>query len=183
MYILYPFLVVINLLGIVASYLFAPLLVLCVSNQDGWCLNGTVYKNSPRLWKIFSWFQTPDNSIDGDAGWQATHKQGWWSRLFWLDRNPFCGFAVFRFDGSTGMSYTGDLDCSPTKLGSIFVKGHGLFQYVLYKKLGSKVLYLNFGWNIKALVEPGYITPDEWHDNTAFIKDYQATFSFSPRLI
>jgi hypothetical protein len=182
-YLLYPFLVVINLIGVVLTYPLAFIIGILYSTQIGWCNNGTIWESGPRLFSFLSWFQTPDNSLDGDAGWEANHSHSWWSRVQWLWRNPFYGFAVKTFDGSTGMFYSGDLNCSPTEPGYILVTGHGLFQWVYYKKIGSKCLYLNFGWNIKALVEPGYITPDQWHDNTAFIKDYPATFAFSPRLV
>jgi len=182
-YILYPFLVIINLIGTVLTFPLAFLVVLFYSTKDGWLDNATKYGPGPRLWKLLSWFQTPDNSLDGDAGFQSIHSPGWFSKVQWLWRNPFYGFAVVTFDGSTGMSYTGDLKCDPVNPGHIFVKGHGLWQWVSYTKIGSKCLYLNFGWNIKALVDPGFITPDQWHDNTALIKDYPATFAFSPRLV
>ena len=182
-YILYPFFVIIDLIGTVLTFPLAFIVVLFKKDEMGWVNNATAKAVGPRLIKLFTWFQTPDNSLDGDAGWQEKHSHSWWSRVQWLWRNPFYGFAVVTFDGSTGMSYLGDLDCSPTKPGHILVKGHGLWQYVLYKPMLGKTLYLNLGWNIKALVEPGFITPDQWHDNTALIHDYPATFAFSPRLI
>jgi len=182
-YILYPFLVVINLIGTALTFPLAFLLVLFNTKQDGWLDNATKRGTGPRLIKLLSWFQTPDNSLDGDHTFQVLFPPSWWSRVHWLWRNPFYGFAVKIFDGSTGMSYSGDLTCSPTEPGHILVQGHGLFQWVYYKKLGSKCLYLNFGWNIKALVEPAFITPDQWHDNTAVIKNYPATFAFSPRIV
>jgi hypothetical protein len=182
-YILYPLLVVINLIGTVITFPLALIIVLFITQKEGWLDNGTKWGVGPRLKSFLGWWQTPDNSLDGDHGFESKHHPCWWSRVQWLWRNPFYGFAVKTFDGSTGMSYSGDLDCSPTKPGHIFVKGHGLWQYVLYKSLLGKTLYLNFGWNIKALVEPGFITPDQWHDNTALIRAYPATFAFSPRLI
>jgi hypothetical protein len=182
-YILYPFLVIINLIGTVLTFPLALIVVLFHKDSEGWSNNGTRWSVGPRLIKPLTWFQTPDNSLNGDDGFRTLHNPCWWSKVQWLWRNPFYGFAVKYFDGSTGMSYTGDLNCSPTKPGHILVKGHGLFQYVLYKPMLGKTLYLNFGWNIKALVEPGFITPTQWVDNTAFIKDYPATFAFSPRLV
>ena len=177
-------LVPVNLVGTILTYPLAPLFVLFFSKKEGWLNNATKWGIGPRLINLFSWWQTPDNSLDGDAGFEELFpEKNWFSKTHWLWRNPFYGFALKRFDGSSGMSYTGNLNCSPTNPGYIFVKGHGLFQWVYYKKIGSKCLYLNFGWNIKALVEPGFITPDQWHDNTEVIKNYCATFAFSPRLI
>jgi len=181
--ILYPFLVVINIIGTVLTYPLAFIFALLWHDDIGWSNNATAWSNGPRLYKFLSWFQTPDNSLNGDIGFQALFPPCWWSKVHWLWRNPFYGFCVKYFDGSTGMSYSGNLDCSPTKPGHILVKGHGLWQYVLYKPMLGKTLYLNFGWNIKALVDPGYITPDQWHNNSAVIANYPATFAFSPRLI
>lgn len=178
--ILYPFYVVINLIGTILTFPLAFILALLKSNQDGWLDNGTKWGNGPRLFSWLSWFQTPDNSLDGDHGFQEKHNPCWWSKVQWLWRNPFYGFAVKYLHGTSGISYSGDLNCNPTNNGHILVKGNGLFQYVLYKSIGSKCLYLNFGWNIKALVDPQYINDPT---NAPFIANYPATFAFSPRLI
>lgn len=182
-FIFYPFYVVINLIGTVLTFPLAFVIVLFWRDQDGWLDNATKKGIGPRLKSWLSWFQTPDNSLDGDAGFQAIHSPSWWSKVQWLWRNPFYGFAVKTFDGSTGMSYSGDLHCDEAHPGHLLVKGHGLFQYVLFKPMFGKTLYLNLGWNIRALVDPAFITPDQWHDNTALIKDYPATFAFSPRIV
>jgi hypothetical protein len=79
------------------------------------------------------------------------------------------------------MSYTGDLNCDATHAGSITVTGHGLWQRNTYRPIFGKMWCFNFGWNIRALVEPGFITPSQWVDNTAFIKNYPATFAFTIR--
>jgi hypothetical protein len=182
-YLLYPFLVIINLIGTVLTYPLALVIVLFKKDEMGWVNNASAKAVGPRLIKLLSWFQTPDNSLDGDAGFQQNFHPCWWSRVHWLWRNPFYGFAVKTFDGSTGMSYSGDLHCDESHPGHLLVKGHGLFQYVLFKPIFGKTLYLNLGWNIRALVDPAFITPDQWHDNTALIHDYPATFAFSPRIV
>ena len=183
-YILYPFLVVLNLIGTVLTYPLAPILALLWNTQDGWLDNATKKGAGPRLYKWLHWFQTPDNSLDGDRTFESNFPENnWWSKCHWLWRNPFYGFAVVTFNGSTSMSYSGDLHCDETHPGHLLVKGHGLFQYVLFKPMFGKTLYLNLGWNIRALVDPAFITPDQWHDNTALIADYPATFAFSPRFV
>jgi hypothetical protein len=183
-YILYPILVIINIIGTALTFPLAPILVLFKQDAMGWVNNATARAVGPRLVRILSWWQTPDNSLDGDAGFESLFpEKNWWSKVHWLWRNPFYGFAVVTFDGSSGMSYSGTLGINATNPGSLLIKGHGLFQWVYYKKLGSKCLYLNFGWNIMALVDHGFITPDQWHDNTALIKQYPATFAFSPRIV
>ena len=124
--------------------------------------------------------QTPDNSLNGDAGFQTSHNPSWFSKVQWLWRNPFYGFAVKYLHGTDGMSYSGDLHCDESHPGHLLVKGNGLFQYVLFKPMFGKVLYLNLGWNIKALTDPSFVNDP---NNAAFIADYPATFAFSPRLV
>jgi hypothetical protein len=178
--ILYPFLVIINLIGTVLTFPLAFILAILKEDKEGWLDNGTAWGVGPRLFKWLSWWQTPDNSLDGDHGWQEKHSHSWWSRVQWLWRNPFYGFAVKYLHGTDGMSYSGDLHCDESHPGHLLVKGQGLFQYVLFKPLFGKTLYLNLGWNIRALVDPAYINDP---NNAAFIADYPATFAFSPRLV
>ena len=71
--ILYPFLVVIDLVGTVLTFPLAFILAFLKSDQDGWLDNGTKWGVGPRLFKWLSWFQTPDNSLDGDHGFQEKH--------------------------------------------------------------------------------------------------------------
>ena len=178
--ILYPFLVVINLIGTILTFPLALLIVLFKEDKAGWLNNGSAWGVGPRLIKLLSWFQTPDNSLNGDAGFQEKHSHSWWSRVQWLWRNPFYGFAVKYLHGTDGMSYSGDLKCNEQNPGHLLVKGQGLFQYVLFKHIFGKCLYLNLGWNIRALVDPAYINDP---NNAAFIANYPATFAFSPRLV
>ena len=82
---LYPFLVIINLIGTVLTYLLAPLVALFWSTQDGWLDNATKKGPGPRLHKCLSWFQTPDNSLDGDHGFEENFpEKNWWSKVHWL---------------------------------------------------------------------------------------------------
>lgn len=183
-YIVYPLLVIINLIGTVLTFPLAPLIVLFKENKEGWLDNAKKWGVGPRLKSWLFWFQTPDNSLDGDVTFEYHFpEKNWWSRVHWLWRNPFYGFAVKTFDGSTGMTYQGNLNCDATHEGTIRVQGHGLWQYNSYHKLFGKMICLNFGHNIRALVEPEFITPDQWHDNTALIKNYPATFAFTIRFV
>lgn len=76
----------------VLSYLVVPCIV-PFANETGW------------LPKWLYWFQTLDNSLDGDMGWQREHRpwletpyieltsfQRYISRVLWLYRNPVYGF-------------------------------------------------------------------------------------------
>jgi len=182
-YLIYLLLVPINLVGTILTFPLAFFLPLFATGQYGWINNATAKATEPRLPAWLNWFQTWDNSLWGDNGFKSNHGTSWFSQVQWLWRNPFYGFEIKTFDGSTGMNYVGDIATSETHYGHILVTGHGLFQFVYTHKLGFKTFYLNLGWNIRALVDPAFITPDQWHDNTEAIKDWHATFAFSPRIV
>jgi hypothetical protein len=88
-YLKWLFLLVINLVTNLISLPLAPIVVL-FANKDGWL---------PR-WLL--WFQTPDNTLDGDIGWmlenkpyrpENNHYQRWINRFHWLWRNRLYGFS------------------------------------------------------------------------------------------
>lgn len=153
--------------------------------REGWHDNGNIYGYGYYLPNWLSWFQTPDNSLDGDYGWQHEHWQ--WrfklppristyvGRLGWLWRNPGYGFGVVRFNSAVPVvaTYTGNaaVNDSPGVEGWCLVHAGGLFQLVWVKRIGSgsKCIYANLGWNIKGLInEPR--------------NKYLATFALSPRI-
>jgi hypothetical protein len=89
--ILYPFMVLASIMGVLATWLLAPLLALTADAQG----------NLPRP---LYWFQTFDNTLD--TGWYKYGIYGtylldgtvptgltlWWYRVKWLWRNPGYGF-------------------------------------------------------------------------------------------
>ena len=72
----------------IINYLTAPIVVL-FADSDGW------------LPSWLSWYQTPDNSLDGDAPWRDGRRPfadntGWrryLNRIAWLYRNSMYGYA------------------------------------------------------------------------------------------
>ena len=175
-----PVMLVVTLL----TFPLAFVLPLFAVQRDGWNENGSVWGLGWYLPDWLNWFQTPDNSLDGDYGWQHEHWQ--WrfrlpsglctyvGRLGWLWRNPGYGFGVVRFDSAVPVTATFDgnpsVNDSPGVEGWCLVHGGGLFQFVWVKRIGaSKCVYFNLGWNIKGLV-------NEPHQK------YTATFAFSPRI-
>lgn len=131
--------------------------------------------------KWLFWFQTPDNSLNGDNGWKNEHWQ--WrfklpkllaiyiGQIGWLWRNPGYGYGLVKLENATA-TYSGNKlvnDC-PGVAGWCFVKSAGLFQFVWVFKISSaKCIYCNFGWNVKGLID----SKEEIH---------LATFAFSPRI-
>ena len=61
-YVKYVLFVILELIASVFNYIAAPFVVL-FADKDGFL---------PRwLW----WFQTPDNTLDGDSGWKNEHRR------------------------------------------------------------------------------------------------------------
>lgn len=85
-YLKWALLIVPSLFMAVVGRVLAPVLPLFAS-ADGW------------LPSWLSWFQTPDNSLDGDAGHRERHPgMDWWStykrRVAWCWRNVAYGFDI-----------------------------------------------------------------------------------------
>jgi hypothetical protein len=151
--------------------------------REGNLDNNTKYGWGWYLPKWLNWFQTPDNSLDGDNGWRTEHWQ--WrfklpaalctyvGRVGWLWRNPLFGFGVVFFDSAVPVvaTYTGNpnVNDSPGVEGWCLIHAGGLFQFVWVKRVGtSKCIYCNLGWNIKGLINDPR-------------NKYKATYAFSPR--
>lgn len=185
-YVKYALMAVFSLLLTVVAYIIAPVLPLFARNEEGSILNGTDRGVGPRLPKWLNWFMTPDNSLDGDEGWQKEHWQwrfkfppkvaSYIGQVGWLWRNPAYSYGMKYIDGYSEVYYSGNptiKDNDGAKEGSVIVKVAGLFQYTYVKRIGStsRCFYVNFGWNIRALIEPSNRR-----------KEYRATFVFSPRI-
>ena len=172
-YIQYLLLAIISVPLTVLGIVLAPVLPLFADNQ-GWL---------PRwLW----WLQTPDNSLDGDNGWKTEHWQWRYrlpislstyiGRVGWLLRNPAYAFGARYINGNDTVTYTGDTaigDNNTAREGWLFVHASGLFQFTYVKRIfnTNKCIYVNLGWNIRALV-----------DANNRRNNYEATFVFSPRI-
>lgn len=179
-YLIYAIQVIINLIGVVLTFPLAFIIGICYSTQIGWCNNATIWESGPRLWSILTWWQTPDNSLDGDQTFRAQHNPCWWSKVQWLWRNPFYGFAVKYLHGTEGMTYQGNIKCNEQTEGTIRVQGQGLWQYNSYHQVFGKMMILNFGHNIRALVDPAFINDPI---NAELIKNFPATFAFTIRFV
>lgn len=166
------------------TFPLALVLPLFAKDRPGQINNGTDSDFGPRLPDWLRWFQTPDNSLEGDDGWRREHWQ-WRLKLpaslatyvgmvGWLWRNPGYGFGIVHFDSAAPIvaTYAGNqsVNDSPGAEGYCLVRAGGLFQLVWVKRISaSKCIYCNLGWNIKGLI------------NDPRTK-YTATFAFSPRI-
>ena len=176
-YLMYIVLVPISLLITLMAVILAPLMPVFAKQQEGYLDNGGSYGIVPRLPKWLFWFQTWDNSLDGDATFEAANPPSYWSKVKWLWRNPAPSFAIKTLKSPYIASYKGDptiKDNDNAKAGWLLVKANGLFQFAYIKRIfsTSRCIYVNCGWNIRALVDPN-VTPGA---------TYIATFVFSPRI-
>jgi len=176
-YLLYILSVPINLVLTILAIILSPILPLFSGNALGWVDNGAKEEFGPRLPTWLNWFQTWDNSLDGDASFQALNYPSYWSKVKWLVRNPLPTFALRTLSNPYYTVVKGDptiKDNDNAKAGWCLVSANGLFQFTSVIPIGfSRCVYINFGWNVRALVD----------DNVQPKPDpYQATFVFSPRI-
>lgn len=135
------------------TYLITPLLPLFAVIRYGKLDNANAEGMGYRLPLFLSWFDTPDNSLDGDSNF--INKNILYPRylrhLMWLYRNSLYGFKW------SGMSMpvqnywaaTGNLKINyhTKEFGSFSIKQpNGAWQYKLVKPFLGKILVLNFGW-------------------------------------
>lgn len=178
-YVKWSFFLVVNILtNYLINWPLAPIVVL-FAEGDGWLPDW--------LW----YFQTPDNPLDGDAGWKNNKPypkeynayQRWVNRFSWLHRNKLYGFGA----AVLGIEYDrvnhvyerlGDLEVrnvpSPGKSGTVrrwLYDEHGRliawqFYYIRqWKRWPNKCIRLNAGWKLWS-----------WEDR----KSESASFVFSP---
>lgn len=176
-YALYLLLVPVSLILTFVAVILAPVLPMLATAQEGWLDNHAKWGFGPRLPTWLSWFQTPDNSLDGDATFEQLNGISYWAKVKWLWRNPCYAFAIRYLMPDYITSVNGDKtikDNDNAKAGWCLVHANGLFQFTSVTPIGfSRCIYINLGWNVRALVD----------DNVQPKPDpYQATFVFSPRI-
>ena len=174
-YLIYPFMALINFLTTIAAYIFAPVLPLFATQQNGWCDNNGHYGVGPRLPSWLNWFMTPDNSLDGDHTFLTANGYGYWSQVKWLWRNPAysCGLRYLNNPYLTTIKGNNAIKDNDNAIsGWVLVNANGLFQFVAIVPIGlSRCIMVNLGWNIRALVDDNVMPKP---------LNYQATFAFTP---
>jgi hypothetical protein len=177
-YLVYLFLVPISLVLTLLAIILAPVMVLFKIEKLWWCDNHSYQAIGPVLPSWLNWFNTPDNTLDGDATFQNLFpEKNYFSHVHWLWRNPAYSFALKYITAPYTTTIKGDptiKDNDHAKAGWCLVTSNGLFQFRWVKPIGfSRCLYCNFGWNIMGLADPNVNPkPNEW----------QSTFVFSPRI-
>lgn len=176
-YLIYLALVPISLLTTLIGLVLAPVMVLFKQDKLWWCDNHSYQAIGPVLPNWINWFNTPDNTLDGDATFQTNNPLSYWSKIKWQWRNPAYSFVLRYLSSPYTTSVAGDptiKDNDNAKSGWLFVHANGLFQFTTVIPIGfSRCIYCNLGWNIRGLVDNNVQPkPQKW----------QATFVFSPRI-
>jgi len=175
-YIKYFFLAIFSLPVTLLALLLAPILPLFAYEQIGLIDNNSRVGLGPRLPFWLSLFQTPDNSLYGDESFKTINGTSYLSQVKWLMRNPAYSYGL-RYLTNTNAVFIGDntiKDNDNAKQGWCLCHAEDTFQFTLVQPIGfSRCIYVNLGWNIRALVDDNIkIKPNP----------YQATFVFSPRI-
>ena len=177
-YLIYLLLVPISLLITLVAVITAPIMPLFAVQKLWWCDNHSYEAVGPVLPSWLNWFNTPDNTLDGDATFQKLNGISYWAKVKWLWRNPAYSFALRYLNAPYSTTVKGDKtikDNDNAKEGWCLVHANGLFQFRYVKRIlsTSRCIYVNFGWNCIGLVDDNVPNkPDTW----------QATFVFSPRI-
>lgn len=169
-------------------YLIANLFMECISIPLAFVL--PFFAHDAKLPPWLSWFQTPDNSLEGDSGWQNEHWQ--WRKYLpkplctyvgymgWLLRNRAYGFKWSVLAAKViqdTLHYKGDIDIKNrdhAKAGRFRVWMNSYWQYKCIWQIPGQLrcVMLNFGWQLD-----NYVT-----DPTLYLKRPKALFMFSPRI-
>ena len=161
----------------IVTWAITPILPLFRVRRIGPCYNGRLLLDSPRLPLWLSWFDTPDNSLLGDAKWSSTHDGDYWSMVGWLYRNSLYGFRctvlACRILQPASIDYQGDPRVNRnngiTGLFRARMNG-GYWQWKLVIPLVSDMgIMWNFGWQLDEFVKSGL--------------PGVAMFQFSPRFV
>ena len=160
----------------IVAWVITPILPLFRVRRIGPCYNGRLLLDSPRLPLWLAWFDTPDNSLLGDAKWSATHDGDYWSMVGWLYRNSLYGFRCTvlscRVLQPASIDYRGDprINRNNGITGLFRARMNGYWQWKLVIKLiGDRGDMLNFGWQLDEFVKSGL--------------PGVAMFQFSPRFV
>lgn len=159
----------------IIAWIITPLLPLFTEFRYGKMNNSEFVGIGERLKSWLFWFDTPDNSLDGDERFMKENGSGYWQKVMWLYRNSLYGFkwsalACCDFDK---VEFKGDpyINRNNGITGYFVAKtSNGYWQYKIVKKLrGDFGIMFNFGWQLDDFVKYGDKSP--------------ALFQFSPRVV
>lgn len=154
-------LIPLNLIMLVLAFMLAPILPL-FANENGWLPN------------YLNWFQTPDNSLDGDSGFEIVFPKTmnrYLRRVLWLLRNPLYGFdhdvlgIKLQKDDVIKLSGNEKTSNEPLNEGYVVRKLYRddkviAFQFYFvkaYNLFGLRCIRINLGWKLWGSSKEGSI--------------------------
>lgn len=137
----WPFFVIAQAIVVIASFLMAPVAVLCCSTSD---------RRHLTRWR---WLETIDNDLSGDFGWKTFHLWGgnplsWINRTRWLWRNGgnTVSYMVLGCDGDPAWNAQQD------RALHFWRRPDGYWLYRRFVPLTKRrSMELFFGWNLFAV--------------------------------
>lgn len=182
----YLFLLIVYLPVYLLAMLLAPVLPLFSTMRDGNLENNNERGVGPRLPLWLAWFDTPDNSLDGDYGWRTKHcREDWafyWGHVKWLWRNPANGFSweVLSHHVSHNETFTYthsgndlDVDKGKGKFGWYYIKSsEGAFSLRWCRRFLGVIWSLEAGWLLDIYIK----------DPSSRLTTPKAKFQFQPQI-
>lgn len=148
---------------------FAGRMVRQAERRYGPLDNDKAFGTEPRLPEKWWRFDTPDNSLYGDAGWRTKHCPDAWQTpagmARWLRRNPALGFCWVTLghlvtpETEFTISGTPGVDKGQDRYGWYLIRSNdGAFQFrFAYAVLGVEIAG-DFGWLLEPFLDPHYRT-------------------------
>jgi len=164
------YLLALFVMSVIAIFI-TPLLPLFARPRLGPIDNNHGQAVEPRLPNWLSWFDTPDNSLLGDASWKACHDGSYGSQVAWLYRNSLYGFkwGPIAAPMSEPRIITGDptINRNNGHYGILRIRMAGYWQWKCVKPIGrtGRCWMINLGWMLDDADQK------------------RALFMFSPRLV
>lgn len=142
----------------VITWVITPLLPLFAVTREGPVNNNEKVALGPRLPEWLAWFNTPDNSLEGDAGFIERNGTGYWQSVVWLYRNSLYGFKWSVLAAPViveDLYWFGDTTINrTTNEGYLYVQMGEHWQLKVVKRIPgtSRCVMFNFGWLLDAYV-------------------------------
>lgn len=136
----------------ITSLFITPFLPLFAEVRMGLSDNANREEYGPRLPDWLKYYDTPDNSLNGDKTFQEKNGIGYWQKVRWLYRNSLYGFKWTKLaapmdldelviEGPTDINYRGP------KFGTFRANMGEYWQYKSVKRLSdSYCVIINLGW-------------------------------------
>lgn len=165
----YALYLVLSLIAHGIAFALSPVLPWFAEQRLGALNNASLLGVGPRLPIWLAWFDTPDNSLDGDSRFLKLNGRGYWQKVRWLYRNRVYGFnwTVLSAKVEKERTVTGDpnIGYQGSRFGTLKIaQPNGAWQYKIVTPLFGRVFEGNFGWLL---------------DDTS---KQRALFMFSPRI-